>query len=433
MDYLSLQSFQNDLVKWFQAEVWTVPSFVQLVIIFASFFIAAVVYRHFKPKTKAGISSLPISFRLKAILQNLRKLFFPMFAAVLISLATIVMTSDMVATDVTINLIVLKLLFAWIIIRLALQFIRSSFVRNIFAMFIWSVAALSILGLLGHTISALDAFGMNIGAFRLSALLMVKATFALAILLYGAIFISTLLERTIANAHDLTPSSRVLLSKVTRVTLITIALLIGVTTAGIDLSLLAVFSGAVGLGVGFGLQKVVSNLFSGMMLLMDKSIKPGDVIELEGGTYGWVHFMGARYTEIITRDNKSFLVPNEEFITNRVINWSHGSTLIRVDVSFGVHYDSDPHLVKKIAEETAVLPDRVVESPAPLCHLIEFGDSSINFKLCFWIEDADKGITNVRGEVMMALWDAFKQNGIEIPYPHREIYIREMPSPNKIF
>jgi small-conductance mechanosensitive channel len=135
--------------------------------------------------------------------------------------------------------------------------------------------------------------------------------------------------------------------------------------------------------------------------------------------------MGARYTEIITRDNKSYLVPNENFITQQVINWSHENTLIRLEVKFGVHYDSDPHLVKKIAEEVCTKPERVVQDPAPICHLVEFGDSSLNFVLRFWIKDAEKGITNMRGAVMLALWDAFKANNIAIPYPHREVFIRE--------
>jgi small-conductance mechanosensitive channel len=200
-----------------------------------------------------------------------------------------------------------------------------------------------------------------------------------------------------------------------------------VATAGIDLSLLAVFSGAVGLGVGFGLQKGVSNLFSGMMLLMDKSITPGDIIELPGGTFGWVNQMGARYTEIVTRDNKAFLVPNEDFITQQVINWSHGNRLIRTEVKFGVSYDSDPHFVKKIAEEVCTKPERIVKDPRPACHLVAFGDYDLQFKLRFYIEDPEKGITNMHGEVMLALWDAFKAHGIKIPFPRQDLFINTMP------
>jgi small-conductance mechanosensitive channel len=161
--------------------------------------------------------------------------------------------------------------------------------------------------------------------------------------------------------------------------------------------------------------------------LIDHSIKPGDVLELENGTFGWVNNMAARYTEIITRDNKSFLIPNEEFITQRVVNWSHGDSLIRIEVKFGVHYKSNPHEIKALAEETAAnASPRVCKDQTPVCHLTEFGDSSLNFKLRFWIKDAEQGLTNIRGEVMLALWDAFKENNIEIPYPHREVYMHDV-------
>jgi len=134
--------------------------------------------------------------------------------------------------------------------------------------------------------------------------------------------------------------------------------------------------------------------------------------------------MGARYTEVVTRDNKSFLIPNEDFITQQVVNWSHGNTLIRVEVQFGVDYAHNPHEIKKIAEEAAQDADeRICADPLPVCHLAEFADSSINFKLRFWIKDAEKGVTNIRGAVMLALWDAFQENNIKIPYPHREVLI----------
>jgi len=245
--------------------------------------------------------------------------------------------------------------------------------------------------------------------------------------LYFALFAAGFSEKKIKDVKSLTPSSQVLITKIVRVALIVFALLIGITSAGIDLSLFAVFGGAIGLGIGFGLQKGISNLFSGMLLLIDRSIKPGDVIEIPDiGTFGWVNHMAARYTEIVTRDNKSFLIPNEDFITQRVVNWSHGNSLIRLQVSFGVHYKSDPHAVKEMAEKaTKDAHERIAQNPAPVCHMTEFGDSSLNFSLRFWIKDAEQGVTNIKGAVMLALWDAFKENDIEIPYPHREVYMHE--------
>jgi small-conductance mechanosensitive channel len=277
---------------------------------------------------------------------------------------------------------------------------------------------------LDETSAALDDFGMKLGDYRISVLTVIKGILSLFILIYLASFIASVLERKVQKAKSISPSSKVLIGKVLRIFLVTIAVLIGITTAGVDLSLLAVLSGAIGLGIGFGLQKVVSNLFSGLLLLMDKSIKPGDIIEVEG-TFGWVDHMGARYTSIVTRDNKAFLIPNEDFVTQKVVNWSHGNTMVRVEVEFGVDYAHNPHEVKAMAEKAAMLPGRICQDPKPVCHFVSFGDSSMDFKLRFWIKDAEKGVTNMRGEVMLALWDTFQENNINIPFPRRDVTITE--------
>lgn len=430
LESIDVHKIVEQTLSWFIDDVLTVDAAIQLAIVGIGLLTGAIIRKRALPKIQPVIDKLDLHYRTKLTLNNICRLIMQIVAFVVILIGSRIAAADFAGSiDITYANAIMALLGAWVIIRLVVQFIENTAVRNLFAMTIWTIAALSIFGVLDETTGALDAVGMNLGDFRLSALTVVKGLIALFILLYSALFLSGFLERRVQRATSLTISSRVLISKVIRVTLITSALIIGVTSAGIDLSLFAVFSGALGLGVGFGLQKGISNLFSGMMLLMDKSIKPGDVIELPGignqGTFGWVEHMGARYTEIVTRDNKSFLIPNEDFITQQVVNWSHGSTLIRLEVKFGVHYDSDPHKVRELAMEAAKTPDRVVDDPEPVCWLAEFGDSSLNFKLRFWIKDAEKGVTNVRGMVMMALWDAFKDNNIKIPYPHREVYIHE--------
>lgn len=424
LDSMSLIDIQKQLSEWFVTNVLTVDFGVQLIVLTVSFVMAFILKRMIKPRLNDLINKLTIPFRLTEFLYSCQKLTYPFLAMVFIFIGSKIIGpvglgfSDSFA-DATV-----KLLLAWIFIRLIAQMIEQRFARNVIAFTVWGLAALSIFGILDQTMTTLDAVGFNIGDFRLSALSVTKGILGIFILMYGALFLSNILDRRMSSVRSLTPSSRVLISKISRVVLIVTALLIGITSAGIDLSLFAVFSGAVGLGIGFGLQKVISNLFSGMLLLLDQSIKPGDIIEMEG-TFGWVNQMGARYTEIVTRDNKSYLVPNEEFITQQVINWSHGNTLVRVETKFGVHYNSDPHQIKQLAIEAANKPDRVVESPAPVCHLVEFGDSSLNFVLRYWIKDAEKGITNTKGDVMLALWDAFKENDVQIPYPHREVFVHK--------
>jgi small-conductance mechanosensitive channel len=192
---------------------------------------------------------------------------------------------------------------------------------------------------------------------------------------------------------------------------------------GIDLTAFTIFSGAVGVGIGFGLQKVVSNFISGIIILMDRSIKPGDTISL-GETFGWIRELRARFVSVVTRDGREYLIPNEDFITREVINWSFSNELVRLDVEFGVSYDSDPHQVSELAIEAARGVDRVDPSRDPVCWMTGFGDSSLDFILRFWIRDPQNGLANIRGKVLLALWDAFKANAIAIPFPHREVIMK---------
>jgi small-conductance mechanosensitive channel len=208
------------------------------------------------------------------------------------------------------------------------------------------------------------------------------------------------------------------------VTLFGAAVFIGLKAVGFDLTGLAVLSGAIGVGLGFGLQKVVSNLVSGVIILLDKSIKPGDVISL-GETFGWINALGARYVSITTRDGREYLIPNEDLITGQVVNWSHSNDFVRLDIHFGTSYTDDPHLVRRIAVEAAKTVPRVLNDRAPVCHITGFGDSSIDYILRFWIRDPTQGLTNIRGNVFLALWDAFRENGISIPFPQREVRLLE--------
>jgi small-conductance mechanosensitive channel len=214
----------------------------------------------------------------------------------------------------------------------------------------------------------------------------------------------------------------VLMVKFMQVILYGFAFFIGLKAVGFDLTGLAVLSGAIGIGLGFGLQKVVSNLVSGVIILMDKSIKPGDVISL-GETFGLINTLGARYASVVTRDGKEYLIPNEDLITNQVVNWSHTNDFVRLDIFFGTAYGDDPHKVRKLARAAAASVDRVLTMRPPVCHIVGFGDSSVDYILRFWITDPTDGLTNIRGNVFLALWDTFKENDISIPFPQREVKV----------
>jgi small-conductance mechanosensitive channel len=313
---------------------------------------------------------------------------------------------------------------AWIVIAIAVSLIRNAFVNRVVSVVAWSIAALSIVGLLDEVIAGLDRAGIVIGGLRITALLALKTAALLVVSLWGAVALSNFLDTRLRTYEDLTPSIQVLLGKLARAALVTFAVLIVLGSVGIDFSALAIFSGAVGVGVGFGLQKIVSNLVSGIILLADKSIKPGDVITV-GNTFGSVDTMGARYTSVVSRDGRAYLIPNEDFITQRVVNWTFSNDRVRNDVKFGVSYGSDPHRVRAAAIAAAASVARVLKEPAPTCHLTEFGDSAIDLTLRYWISDPNDGLGTVRSTVMFALWDAFKRDGIEFPFPQRDVTMKE--------
>jgi len=266
----------------------------------------------------------------------------------------------------------------------------------------------------------LDSARIGMGDSSISLWQILQGVALLAVLVMGARFITRTTAERLQTNEDMSPSMRVLAIKVIQVVFYGAAIFIGLGTVGIDLTGLAVLSGAIGVGLGFGLQKVVSNLVSGVIILLDKSIKPGDVISL-GDTFGWIQTLGARYASVVTRDGKEYLIPNEDLITGQVVNWSHSNEFVRLDIHFGTAYNDDPHLVRKVAIEAAQGVDRVLSHRPPVCHIVGFGDSSVDYILRFWIKDPTGGLTNIRGNVFLALWDAFREHDISIPFPQREV------------
>jgi small-conductance mechanosensitive channel len=319
---------------------------------------------------------------------------------------------------------VLTLVAAWFIIVVLTRIIRNQTLARIVAVLGWLYFALYALGLDRPVLTALDNAAINPGAVRLSLLLVMKAIVLSAAMIWLAVLTGNMSSNWIQKSADLTPSLKVLISKLIKIGLIVLAGTIALSATGIDLTALTIFSGAVGVGIGFGLQKVVSNFISGIIILLDKSIKPGDTITL-GETFGSIRDLRSRFVSVITRDGKEYLIPNEDFISQQVVNWSFSSDYVRIEVSFGTSYDSDPHEVAEIAIAAVKTIPRVTSTCAqPVCWLTGFGGSSLDFKLRFWISDPANGLTNIRGEVLMALWDAFKAAGISIPYPHREIIMK---------
>ncbi len=314
------------------------------------------------------------------------------------------------------------LALVWVVVRVCTIAIRNRLLARLITGVVLVLAALSITGTLQSTLAMLDSYQFGVGDLQLTVLSLLEGTLLLVLLIWGSLAVSGVLERRLERAADVAPSARVLLGLTLRIGLVSLSVVIGLNSVGIDLTALAVLSGAVGIGIGFGLQKVISNLVSGVILLLDRSIKPGDVIQLDD-TFGWITHLGARYVSLVTRDGKEYLVPNEDLITHKVVNWSYSDDLVRIETYIRASHDSDPHTVRRVAVEAALKVRRVQRHPSPVCHLREFGESSLEYLLRFWIRDPKNGVENVTGEVLLEVWDAFQEHGLKVPYPQHEVRV----------
>ena len=434
MDWTQITS----ILAGYGAAVWgyigSPPVLIQLGVIAVLFLPALVLSWRVEPRLVEwanGLKGMPGILRL--VIEFLNRLEW-LFFATLLFIAYLVTTAVNWPDGNYLIYSAMVLAAAWLVINVVSHVIRSRSIGLPFALIAWAYVAAIILGVSDEATALLDR-GFDIGTFRLSPLSVLQAVVLFGGLLWLAVVLANFLDRRIQNIEDLTPSLRVLIGKILRITLIIVAGMVALSGLEIDLTALTVLSGAVGVGIGFGLQKVVSNFISGIIILADQSIKPGDTVTL-GETFGWIRELRARFVSVITRDGREFLIPNEDFITTEVVNWSFSDQYVRLDVLLGVAYDSDPHEVERIAVAAASSVDRVEDRrPAPgskqprppVCWLIGFGESSLEFKLRFWISDPQEGTTNIRGKVLLAVWDAFKENGIRIPYPHREIIMRSPP------
>lgn len=403
--------------EWVLTNVLVIDNAVQLGVVALALFVAALLSRQLTPRLERFKLHVSTGRSVHFLLPLLRPLLWLGLVWIALSAATTLdQPRGLMTTSAT-------LLAAWIAISLVSALVSNPVWAKLIAWVAWSIAALSILGLLDSTIAILDSAAIQIGQLRISVYTVAKSTVALTVLLSVALYIAGLIESRIRTSRALSPTVQVLFTKSLKIVLVTLAVLMAIRSVGIDLTALAVVGGALGLGVGFGFQKVVSNLISGVILLIDKSIKPGDVIAVSG-TYGWVTALGGRYVSVVTRDGVEHLIPNETLISERVENWTHTNSRTRVRVDVGVHYDTDLKQAIAICEDAARGIDRVLKDPEPKALFIEFGDSALKLQVRFWISDAQNGVQNVKSAVLLSIWEKFREHDVQVPYPQRDLHIR---------
>lgn len=317
--------------------------------------------------------------------------------------------------------IALSLSVAWLLIRMVTTFLPDGF-RKPAGWIIWIFAAFYAFGIFEDVISWLSTIGPPFGNRTISPVFVVQAILTVALFMFAANWLAKKLKTRVDDLPQVEPSLRILMGNAVQVGLFFGAALLAMAGLGIPLSGLAVLGGAIGVGLGFGMQQIVANFISGVILLTDRSIKPDDVIEVDE-TYGVVKSLGLRYASVITRDGKEHLIPNEMLITDKVVNWSFSTKEVRVKRRLRVEYESDLRQAVDLVQKGAMETDRVLAHPAPKCLVMEFGDEAIEIEVRFWINDPENGVSNVSSAVMLNIWDKFKEAGIDIPLRHEDILI----------
>lgn len=362
-------------------------------------------------------------------LKTAQRILFPLSMLLGVFVGRAILQSFAINTGL-LNLAV-PLLLSLAVIRFVVYSLRKSFKpspavkawENIISSSIWLIVALHLLGWLPEVLEAMDAMAFKLGDNRISVLTVTKLLMLIVLLWVMALWLASVIERRLLGSKHVSAGMQVALAKVARFFLVALAFLLALDAVGIDLTALAVFGGALGVGLGFGLQRIASNFISGFIVLFDRSIRPGDVITV-GTKFGWVQELRARYIVVRDRDGVETLIPNETLVTTEVINWSYTDSNVRMKIPVQVSYSDDPEQGMELMLEVARNTKRVLQDPEPACRLIEFGDNGITLELRVWINDPQNGTANVRSDVNIGIWRAFKAANITIPFPQRDVHIK---------
>jgi len=426
----NLSEYINLLGEWLktinQPAIW-----LQAGIVLVSLILASLVARFLGGLLAGKASEQPAPSIKTLTLKTAQRILFPLTALLLV----LIMRGVLAALNQPIALlkIATPLLLSLAGIRLLVYILRKGFTvtpalkawENIISTLIWVVVALYLLDWLPGIMETLDSLAFRIGASRISVLSVINFIILSAILFTLAMWLSSYVERRVRSSKHLSASLQVGLAKFLKFFLIALAILVALDAVGIDLTALTVFGGALGVGLGFGLQRITSNFISGFILLFDRSIKPGDVISI-GDKFGWVQELRARYIVVMDRDGVETLIPNENLVTTDVINWSYSNPNVRLKIPVSISYGDDPEQALKLLDEAARHCNRVLTDPPPVSRLMEFGDNGILLELRIWINDPQNGLSNVRSDLNLAIWRLFKQAGITIPFPQRDVYVKTL-------
>lgn len=426
-----LETLYNLLLKWVK-EFSTIQGGLQIGTVVTCGILAALTHKHWQKFITRLVGDLEEKGFFRFMLRGTNRIAFPM--SMLLYLIITRFTLGKFGVNTAVLDILTPLLLSLAGIRLGVYILRSGFSpspalrawENVFSLTVWAVLALHLLGWLPDVIKAMDEFGFSVGETRFSILSLIKLTVSVIVFIVLAMWLSRFIERRARRSQYMNPSMRVVLTKTSKFLVYGLAIVFALNVVGIDFTAFAVFSGAVGVGIGFGLQKIFSNFISGFILIFDRSIKPGDVITI-GNRFGWVQELNARYVVVRDRDGVEALIPNENLITTEVTNWSYSDRAVRQRLPVSISYADDPELAMQLMAAAANEHPRVLKSPEPVARLLRFGDNGIELELRVWIQDPENGIANVTSDINLAFWKRFKEQEITIPFPQRDLHMIERP------
>jgi small-conductance mechanosensitive channel len=427
-----LESIYHFALKWV-SEFSTIQGGLQIADVLICAALAALTHKHWQKFITRLVGNLEQQGFIQFLLRASNRIAFPMSMLVYLILTRFLL--DQFGVNTAVLDIFTPLLLSLAGIKLGVYVLRAGFSpspalrawENVFSLFVWSILALHLVGWLPDVIKAMDEFAFTFGETRFSVLSLLQLTTSIIVFIVLATWLSRFIESRTKRSQYLNPSMRVVLTKTSKFVIYGLAILFALKAVGIDFTAFAVFSGAVGVGIGFGLQKIFSNFISGFILIFDRSIKPGDVITI-GNRFGWVQELNARYVVVRDRDGVEALIPNENLITSEVTNWSYTDRSVRQRLPVSISYRDDPELAMKLMVEAAQQCPRVLMSPEPVARLLKFGDNGIELELRIWIEDPENGIANVVSDINLAFWKQFKQHNITIPFPQRDVRILDNPA-----
>lgn len=421
MKEINFTTINQQILSWLSSSDNYYQIFLILLFVILAYFLSKIICK-FLPKNKN--TETIKHFSKDWFLNKSKKLILPLSLLIVIFLGSKI--HFLLSDNSNLINIVKNITITWFIWLIIKNFITSFLLRIVSTWMLLPTIFLKLFGLFDSVKNSLNNYGFELGKVEITSYTIFKAIFFISIIMWLGNILSNAGRRYIRRSKNLTRSTKELLVKIYDIALYAVLIMFSLNLVGIDLTTLTVFSGAVGVGLGFGLQKIASNFISGIILLTEKSININNLIEMDDGTFGYVRKLGARASILETFDGKEVMIPNEDFITSRVSNLTYSSNKGRVDIAVGVAYDTDLDLAYKLILQAANdYPFSIQnEEQKPQCYLREFGNSSIDFLLTFWLEDVTNGRWGAKSEVMFEIWRSFKKHNIEIPFPQRDLHIR---------